>query len=312
MPTPAPRSRATERALQDLWHKYWGIPATTTGILFVLAFGLSFLGVLFVGTPSVYYGFVWGYLVGIVLVLWVLWRLVRVHAYRRDQFRILEENELDYDASLRLQVILDGFNRTPVSAFSTTEPMQPGDWRVFRVEHFMGGNAHATFAGSLGFYGFAVQGSLSGRVVPNLLDASTILFLQNGEQTMRAVLPSPSGVRELVTQTLSHWLVNRRSGSHVDQVLTSFRLTDEVLLKPISHPIFVDRLDAACRLPATERPTLRLAGQLIQPGVILVSALQLDGHDAIFLPSGLFHRLGDALAPYIGPVEQPKLIGAIS
>lgn len=316
MPTPAPRSSATTQALSNLWDTYWYEPAMVTVVLIIAGLGISFLT--FVATArersssSTPYAFIWGTVLLLIMITWMTVRLIRGRAYRRDQAFILEENERDYDASLRLQVVLDGFNRTPVSTYSITEPMQAGDWRVFRVEHFMGSNAHAMFAGSLGFYGFTVQGKLSWHHVPNLLDASTILFLQKGDETMRAILPSPSGVRELVTQTLSHWFANRRSGSHVDQALWAFKMKDDVLLKPISHPVFIDRLDVACGSPAADRPTIRVAGQLIQPGVMLVSALQLDDRDAIFLPSGLFHRLGDALSPYIGPVEQPKLITAIS
>lgn len=316
-----PQSLVAKSEMSRLEDKYWGTPVTITLFLFVVAVVITLLLAL-VSNPDrnddyrmVFMGLMWGgYIVGMI-VLWSSWRLICDRAYQNDRDAILQRNELDFCRSQQLGAALQRFLTTPVTAYQAAEPVEPVAWCPFRVEHVMSSTTRGIFAGGLSAAGYSFgdfRGQQEGRAVPNLLDASTILFLVNGNRTLRVLIPSPTGIRELVTQTLRHWFREVVDGTHLGVVLSEFALGDEVLLAPLSHPQLIDRVDAACHDPTEERPVIRVAGRVLQPGIVLASAVTIGCDQATFLPSGMFRELATCLQPYIGSVDQPQLTAAIN
>ena len=138
-----------------------------------------------------------------------------------------------------------------------------------------------------------------------------MLFLRGEGGTLRVLIPSPGAIRELLTKQVERWLGNQLDGTHTRKALDQFAMSDEMLLQPISHPQVVDGLDAACELPLTERPQVRVIGRELQPGVVMATALEVSDRRSIFFPSGLFNTLTTRLEPFIGAVDQPVMLEAV-
>lgn len=316
--TKAPLSVRASRLLNDNFSDHWGLPSGVTTLLIIFGLIISGLSFLMAIANDKYaaWGLIlawtWGAAIMLAGFAWGLTALFVIRSFRRQQARIIADNEDDYDHSLRLKVILDRFQRTPVSDFPVVENPVAGRWNVFRVEHFVGVSGHGSFSGTINFRFASVGDQTSMVMAPNLLEASSILFLQSGRDTMRVLLPNPASIREMVAKTLRFWLKDSASSSHVGKLLHEFQLGDNVLIAPLHHPQLIDRLDLATSSPAAERPDVTVIGQIIQPGVVLASALQVDGRSATFLPSGLFHELAEKFEPYLGELQPPQLVAAIN
>lgn len=90
-------------------------------------------------------------------------------------------------------------------------------------------------------------------------------------------------------------------------------MADEYLLNLLSHPQLLDSLDASCEEPPAERPNVHVVGEMIQEGVMLATALEVDGERSVFLPSGFFRELSEGLRPFLtlGHTEAPRILSAV-
>jgi hypothetical protein len=57
------------------------------------------------------------------------------------------------------------------------------------------------------------------------------------------------------------------------------------------HPELIDFLDASCEEPFEKRPIVKVWGEKVQEGIVVASALQINGAQKIFWPSGFFSKL---------------------
>lgn len=99
--------------------------------------------------------------------------------------------------------------------------------------------------------------------VPNLLDASFILFLESTND-IRVFVSDPRASHELLVKIIKLLLSEIPKDSHTFPVLREFLATDNHLLNPISHPQLIDSLDASCEMCAGERPNVGVIGEKIQ------------------------------------------------
>jgi len=146
---------------------------------------------------------------------------------------------------------------------------------------------------------------MSGISIPDLLDSSSVLWLTDGQDTMRVILPSSTAVRSMLAKTTEGLVKELKKGSHLQEALQGFVMDKEALLTPVSHPQLVDRLDASCELNIGQRPLVSVAGQEIQPGVVMATALQIGEQVSPFLPTGLFKQLATTVAEHAG-LPAPK------
>ena len=59
--------------------------------------------------------------------------------------------------------------------------------------------------------------------------------------------------------------------------LNSFAMGDDLLLSPVTNPQTIDQLNAACDRPLLHRPAVNVIGNELQPGIVLGTALEVDG-----------------------------------
>lgn len=254
--------------------------------------------------------------IAIILTWWALSWLIVGKTYRKNRASIILQNEADFNRSLQLKEGLHRFKTAEVTDYPVTEKGIEGDWKPFRVEHFISNSLRGEIVGEIELHGNilfggilrgTMNGSMKGLAVPNLLDASSILFLKGPSGTLRVLLPSSRATREFLVKTLEHWLSEPPKNSHIYKALQEFSVADD-LLNPISNPQLVDSLDASCDTLITERPSVGVIGEKIQDGVVFATALEVNGTRKIFFPSGFFGELAVHVAPFLKQAGKPKML----
>ncbi len=254
--------------------------------------------------------------IAIILIWWALSWLIVGRAYRKNRASIILQNETDFNRSLQLKEGLHRFKTAEVTDYPVTEKGIEGDWKPFRVEHFISNSLRGEIVGEIELHGNilfggilkgTMNGSMKGLAVPNLLDASSILFLKGPSGTLRVLLPSPRATREFLVKTLEHWLFELPKNSHTYKALQEFSVADDHLLNPISNSQLVDSLDASCDTLITERPSVGVIGKKIQDGAVFATALEVNGTRKIFFPSGFFGELAVHVASSFKQASEPKM-----
>ncbi|MBT6691095.1 hypothetical protein HOB10_02035 [Candidatus Parcubacteria bacterium] len=251
--------------------------------------------------------------VGIVVAaIWLLPLPFALRVYFRRRQKTFIQNERDYQTAQELRPALQSLSQQPSDSFAQVEPSVGPELRPFRVEHHLSSSLRADLRGSHGWWG---PRSMRGRAVPDLLDSSTMVFLTNeaGDETLRVLLPSPRATREMLTQTIEAFSDELPHRSHTQMALNSFAMGDDLLLSPVTNPQTIDQLNAACDRPLLHRPAVNVIGNELQPGIVLGTALEVDGQTRAFLPTGLFQQLQGAITS-IAQIEGkkvPQLVQAV-
>ncbi|HEV3244916.1 MAG TPA: hypothetical protein VG102_00995 [Candidatus Paceibacterota bacterium] len=241
-------------------------------------------------------------------------RAFKADSYRRARFRILLENARDRRRARKLDVALTSLRTADVTCFPAANNVIGDTWRPFRVER----GVTASMRGEI------KHGSFRGSITPNMLDSSPVIFLQNARgETMRTLMPSPRTAREMLVQSLHRWRQqagykyheyekhwsDRDVDTHVSGVIANFahsgRWTDV-----LTHPEVIDMIDASCGKPEEQRPVIRLKGALIQKGVALASAIEVNGAEKVFVPTGYFQALTAVVQQVVPFADQLKLLAA--
>ena len=237
--------------------------------------------------------------------------------YKRRKNEILAENETDHQRSLRLKPVLDNFSSVDVSNFQVLEKEATGTWRPFRVEHFLSDSIKSQIFGQTELKLFSLRSTVRGVSysvsTPNLLDSSSVLFLKdNAGKTLRALIPSPRATKEMIIGAMKKWFSDIPENTHTHGVLEECSFSEKNVAAPISHPQLVDSLDSSCELTFEKRPIVSVIGEEIQKGVVIATALEVDGKKNIFLPSGFFKQLADSISSAVQNVlPAPTAIEAV-
>jgi len=306
-----PLSRHAQSRLSENWESCWtlALVATFLGTFFIplVAAGTESIKVLLYGST-------------IILLIWMLSYLIGGRRWQKNRQHIIEQNKADYRQSQRLKQGLEKFSAVKSSNFPVTEEKISGKWKPFRIEHFISNSLRGEITGQITLrgggllastYRGTMRGSVKGIALPNLLDSSSILFFKDGNKTLRVLLPSPRATRELLIKTLEIWMKKKPRFTHCYNVLDEYAISDQDLLHPISHPQLIDSLDASCELSGKQRPKVEVRGELIQPGVVLATALDVGGKQSVFLPSGFFRALTNQVVPFIEQAKKPKIIETV-
>lgn len=231
--------------------------------------------------------------------------------WQRERTQLLLENARDYLRSQELDHFLAKFKGRTVDSFANPEPVIPGEWRPYAVEHFLSQSIRGELQGvsSEGL----LRGAVFGKVIPNLFDICTILFLQDAQgETLRVLLPSPEATREIYRSTIRGWLGHTSDDSHTRRVITQFPMTEELLIAPVQHPRVIDRLHAACQKPLAERPVVTVRGISIHDGVVLSTEMTVNGKRSTFFPSGFFRELTWNARLFIEGVVEPQTLTSLT
>lgn len=239
---------------------------------------------------------------GMVLFVIFFFRHVKKCRKRRKTGleKILADNVKDYSDSTRLREFLVKLASARTDEFPVIEEFAEDTWKPFRIEHFVSNSLRAEIEGEMKLSGFCFiiaslsgtfSGTLKGETTPNLIDLSSMLFLKNGDKTLRVIIPNSRATKEIFIKSMNSLMNNNKKNSHIYRALEEFSFSDENLLEPVSHPQSIDFLDSACELPVEARPNVKVKGRIIQRGIILATALEINGKEKIFLPTGFFQEL---------------------
>lgn len=236
---------------------------------------------------------------------------------KADRQKVNNENEIDYRQSLALKELLHRFASMPLTNLPPPPQTLGQGWKPFRVEHFWtsttrgGIKGHVDLYDHLLFFGpehARITGTTLGSAIPDLFDDSCVLFLTSEQRTLRVLIPSPRVTRHLLAQTLEQWLGHIQYSTHCSEVLHQFAMQDHDALFAGSTPLSViDELDATCSLPLEQRPTVGVCGELLQPGVALVTSLEHEGRPRVIFSSGRFNALRNTIAQTL-PASSPAIL----
>lgn len=259
------------------------------------------------------------------LRLKVLGKFSFLPRYRRMRREVLVENALDYRRSRRLARALEQFVAADVTTFSATEDFIGGAWQPYRVEHTPSGLINGSQQGyaSTGLFGTGhYSGALRGTVSPNLLDTSSAIHLKNAEgATMRAIIPSRTAATAMIASKLEGWRSaagrsrfwrgydSELLDTHTSHVIQQFA-SRASLKGSLIHIETIDAIDASCETPIENRPSIWLQGQIIEPGVALVTALTVNDERRVFLPTGFVKALGGTVEHVLWNAPKPMRIAA--
>ena len=239
-------------------------------------------------------------------------RLFRQSSYRNARMKVLLANARDYRRSGKLWKALSTLRISPLDAFASTGTPIGGDWKPFRVDRGMTGSMRGEISG----------GKLSAILTTNMLDSSSVLYLQNAAgETMRALLPSPSTATEMLRWSLESW---RTSAGYVEDYYadydkdrdthTSYAINSFGRSAPwaetLVHPDIIDMIDASCQKAEADRPTIQLKGGLVQKGVALATMVKVNDEERLFVPTGFFHALTSTVRQFLPYIDEPRLIAA--
>lgn len=239
-------------------------------------------------------------------------RLFRRSSYRKARMKVLLANARDYRRSGKLWAALDALRSSNVEAFSVADNSIGSDWKPFRVERGLTGSMRGEIGG----------GRFSGTLTTNLLDSSSVIFLQNAEgETMRALLPSPATAKEMLIKSVKSWRTS--AGYATDHYAnydkdrdthTSYaihQLTGSLSwASTLVHPDMIDMIDASCQKAEADRPVIQIKGMVIQKGVALATMVRVNDSERLFVPTGFFHALTGTVRQFVHYAEEPKLIAA--
>ena len=241
-------------------------------------------------------------------------RLWRREHYRRDLLTVYRDNARDLYQSMRLAAVLAPLQTAEPIAFPVANDAVGDEWKPYRVERGLTGSMRGEICG----------GRFTGTLTSNMLDSSSVVFLQNAAgDTMRTLIPSPATSAEMLAQSIARWRKNagykvnhyarfdwnRYQDTHVSRVIHNFARADR-WTDGLTHPDVIDAIDASCNKPEDVRPVIRVYGTLIQKGVALATAIEVNGKQRIFVPTGFFNALTRAIQLAVPHANEPQLIAA--
>lgn len=243
----------------------------------------------------------------------VFTRLWRPKDYRRDILEVYRANARDLYRSRKLAELLAPLRDTDPIGFPVANEMVGNEWIPFRVERGLTGSMRGEICG----------GKFTGTLTSNLLDSSSVIFLQNtAGDTMRTLIPSPATSAEMLAQSLECWRKNagykvdhyadyfdRHQDTHVSGIIHRFARSDQ-WTDGLTHPEVIDAIDASCKKSEDVRPVIRIYGALIQKGVALATAMEIDGKQRTFVATGFFQALTKAVQHAVPHATEPRLIAA--
>ncbi len=237
--------------------------------------------------------------------------IIMVTYWNRNKKKIFAENAEDYNMAIRVKELLDEYSSRSVAEYPVLEKEITGDWRPFRVEHFLSNSLRGEITGWGGWWKM-FHGSFKGISTPNLLEDSSVLFLTDGEKTLRVLIPSPSASRALLTSLVEKFTRPLHWGTHLYKVFEDFSMKDNLVISPLSHPAMIDSLDVSCQKPLLERPFVKVMGTPIQEGLAMGTALEVGGVQKVFMPSGFFACLTAGVIQLLGTKVETRSLDAIT
>lgn len=240
-------------------------------------------------------------------------RLFRRQRYRNARFKVYLANARDFHQSRKLATALAPLRSADLIDFPVANNVIGGEWKPFRVERGVTGSIRGEIVGH----------KFTGTTTSNLLDSSSVLFLQNAKgETMRTIIPSPATASEMLAQSLELWRMragfeynyhayawNCNQDTHTSRVIHEFARSGQ-WTNTLTHPEVIDMIDASCQRSEEQRPVIRLAGTLIQKGVALATAIEVNGEQRVFVPTGFFKALTGAVRQFVPRADDPHLIAA--
>lgn len=233
---------------------------------------------------------------------------------KRDENMWLEINKRDHHVSAQLEEILKTFyayTEQDIYRASVVEIPLEQLWYPRYAQYFSGDrglSGDVSVSGGMGGL-FGASGLLSGKVVgsvgpDSLADLGAVIILQNENgQAIRVVIPH----RQVAEHMFAAALCSFNKDEVTFKTLTSLHvqrfstyLPKKACVTFVSALRVLDKIVASCGQPLEARPVIKVYGQEVSPGVIMATALEIEGERGVFIPTGYFKEVTDKLSEFLG------------
>jgi len=310
------------RELRFRFFKWQGVVALVALLVILCLMGFRLLDFLFgySGTePS------WSIIGKIALISGILVgtcyaiMLAFLPVYFKKRRKALEANVKDREQAVRLSSMFSQLIAPPLHSYPVAEPLIPGTWRVFRIEHYASRVLRGEFTANINLgnvlfgAGSGFGGSMFQVSMANLIDTSTLMFVKDDTgRTQRLIVPSPNTVMTFFGGWIGVVTNKLTCKSYAWKAVGDFNYHDWLQV-PLQKAAVIDGLDAQLETGEGARTPLEVFGQEVQPGVVVVSQLIVDGKKVICFPTGFFQTFAQQIATEVNAYLQiPQISNATS
>lgn len=226
----------------------------------------------------------------------------------------LEINKKDREVSTKVEDILKIFHAysdVDIYRAGVAEDQLGSLWYTRYAQYFSG---ERSLSGD--FLGMTVSdgilrptGSFSGKVTgsvgpDSLSDMGAIVIMQNdGGDTLRVIIPQRQIAEKMFAEALLSFCKDEKTfETHTS--LHILRLAAHLPKKAcctfISALGVLDQIVVSRGNYPSEQSLIKVYGQEISPGVVLATALEINGERGVFIPTGYFKEVTDKLSELLG------------
>lgn len=235
-------------------------------------------------------------------------------SFKNDERWWLDINKKDYDVSMQLEDMLRAFyhySEQDIYRAGVVEGQVDSLWAPVYAQYFSGErslSADVSVSGTM-FGLFTSAGELSGKVIgsvapDSLSDLGAVLILQNEQgRSVRVVVPHRQVAKQMLSTVLDSFNKDNKCFNTLtsQQILRiSLHLPAKACVTFVSALHVLDQIVATCGKPLAERSMVKVYGKEVSPGVIMATALEIEGERGIFIPTGYIKEVTDKLAEFLG------------
>lgn len=248
----------------------------------------------------------------VVIASIVAWAL---YEFKCNERKWLKINKRDYEVSLQLDEILKTYyhySKQDIFNAGVAEEKIGSLWTPVYAQYFSGPRELSAYVSVSGLMGglFGNDGTLSGTTTgsvgpDSLSDLGAVIVMRNEEgQSIRVIVPH----RHVAEHMFAEALTSFNSAENTLRTLTSLQIFRMSTLLPArACTIFnsvlgvLDLVVGSVSGSPEERPALTLYGREVSAGVIMATAIEVDGICDIYVPTGYIKEVTDKLSQFLGP-----------
>lgn len=270
-----------------------------------------FVAVIFIALAWTFFSVVYAILCSLVVGALVL--LMRPE-FKRNESMWLEINKKDFDVSEELERFLRAFyhySEQDIYRAGVTEDQFGSLWTPAYAQYFSGGR---NLSGDISVSGIMsglftsvgeFSGKMTGSMAPDSMsDLGAVLILQDEHgRSIRVVVPQRQVAEQMFETALSSFTkdeVTSKTLTSLQMLRMSMHLPAKARVTFTSALCILDQVVATCGKPLAERFGVKVYGKEVSPGVVMATALEIEGQRGIFIPTGYIKEVTDKLSEFLG------------
>lgn len=247
------------------------------------------------------------------VVVGILGYLVYSHL-KISEHKWLEINKKDHEVSAEIEGILRTFDKYSVDdiySAGVTEDQFGPLWYARYAQYFSGERSLSgdVLGMTLSNGILSASGSLSGKVVgsvgpDSISDMGAVVIMQNDRgDILRVVIPQKQIAEKMFTEALLLFCKDEdtfKTHTSLHIMRLAHQLSRKASCTTTSALLVLDQVVASFGNQAGEQSRIKVYGQEVSRGVILATALEINGERGVFIPTSYLKEVTDKLSELLG------------